>query len=84
MSEAVPNARVAVIGPSFFSYVQAIAETFRARGFPVEVFDEKHSNRPLAKLRYRRRLYSRRRGPLAAHWRAFATRSSPRERPMSS
>ena len=64
---AGPNTRVAVIGPSFFSYVQAIAETFRARGFAVSVFDEKHSNRPLAKLRYRRGLYSRQRGPLAAH-----------------
>lgn len=64
---AAPNARVAVIGPSFFAYVQAIADTFRARGFAVQAFDEKHSNRPLAKLRYRRGLYSRRRGPLAAH-----------------
>jgi hypothetical protein len=46
-------ARLAVIGPSFFSYVPAIAAVFRERGFAVSLFDEKHSNRPAAKLVYR-------------------------------
>jgi hypothetical protein len=52
--------RLAVIGPSFFSYVSAIAAEFAARGFSVRVFDEKHSNRPLAKLRYRTGLFAKR------------------------
>lgn len=48
-----PAPRLAVIGPSFFSYVPAIAAAFAERGFAGRAFDEKHSNRPLAKLRYR-------------------------------
>jgi hypothetical protein len=45
--------RLAIVGPSFFSYVQSIADGFRERGFPVSAFDEKHSNRASAKLIYR-------------------------------
>ena len=45
--------RLAVVGPTFFSYTQAIAGEFRARGFEVAEFDEKHSNRNIAKIMYR-------------------------------
>jgi hypothetical protein len=58
--------RLAIIGPSFFSYVPAIAAAFRERGFAVSLFDEKHSNRPAAKLVYRLGLAQRSK-PAAAH-----------------
>ena len=64
---ATPEVRVALIGPSFFSYVQAIAAAFRERGVSVTVFDEKHSNRPLAKLLYRLGLQRHRWSPSARH-----------------
>jgi hypothetical protein len=59
-------ARLAIIGPSFFSYVQAIAGVFRERGFAVGVFDEKHSNQAAAKLIYRLG-WAQRSKPAAAH-----------------
>jgi hypothetical protein len=65
--DASPEVRVALIGPSFFSYVQAIAAAFRERGVPVAVFDEKHSNRPFAKLLYRLGLQRHRWSPSARH-----------------
>jgi len=45
--------RMAVVGPTFFSYTQAIAEEFRRRRFEVAEFDEKHSNHNAAKIMYR-------------------------------
>ena len=57
MAEPPPSAgdieRLAVVGPTFFSYTQAIADEFRARGAEVAEFDEKHSNRNAAKIMYR-------------------------------
>lgn len=45
--------KIAIIGPSFFSYVQAIRDEFRKRGLSCQSFDERHSNRILAKIIYR-------------------------------
>jgi hypothetical protein len=45
--------RLAVVGPTFFSYTQAIAAEFRRRGIEVAEFDEKQSNRKRAKIMYR-------------------------------
>jgi len=45
--------RLAIVGPTFFSYVQAVANEFRARGIEVAEFDEKHSNHNLAKIMFR-------------------------------
>jgi len=59
--------RLAIIGPAFFSYVPAIAKAVNDRGVDAAVFDEKHSNRPLAKLLYRLGLHGRRWSPRQAH-----------------
>ncbi len=45
--------RLAVVGPSFFSYIPAIVDEFRRRGIPGEMFDERHSNRIVDKILYR-------------------------------
>ncbi|MFN6933736.1 MAG: hypothetical protein ACK4NZ_01120 [Tsuneonella sp.] len=54
--------RVAIIGPSFFSYVQNIAAEFSSRGMDVIVRDEKRSNSRLTKIAFRLGLSSRMRG----------------------
>jgi hypothetical protein len=45
--------RIALIGPEFFSYVQAIRDEFIARGYPCRFYDERHSNSIFAKGAYR-------------------------------
>lgn len=45
--------RLAVIGPSFFSYIPAIVDEFRRRGIRSAAFDERHSNRIADKILYR-------------------------------
>lgn len=45
--------RLAVIGPTFFSYTQTIAGEFARRGIEVVDFDEKRSNRKRSKIAYR-------------------------------
>lgn len=45
--------RLAVIGPTFFSYTQTIAGEFARRGIEVCDFDEKRSNRKRSKIAYR-------------------------------
>lgn len=49
--------RIALIGPSFFSYVDSIRSKIADRGFDVEFFDEKHSNSLLVKVAYRLGIY---------------------------
>lgn len=50
--------RIALVGPNFFSYVQAIRDEFIARGYPCSYFDERHSNSISAKITYRLQLTS--------------------------
>jgi hypothetical protein len=45
--------KIAIIGPSFFSYVQAIRNEFQKRGVFCQSYDERHSNSILAKIVYR-------------------------------
>lgn len=45
--------KVAVIGPSFFGYVQAVADSISSRGYDSQYFDERHSNSILSKIFYR-------------------------------
>lgn len=47
------NARISLIGPNFFSYIQAIRDELIKRGFPCSYFDERHSNSLIAKILYR-------------------------------
>jgi len=54
----MPNIRISLIGPNFFSYVQAICEEFISRGYPCQYFDERHSNSIATKIAYRLRLHS--------------------------
>lgn len=63
----ISPARLAVIGPSFFSYVQDIVDTLGDRGAVAKGFDEKHSERVLDKLLYRLGLYNHRWAPKHAH-----------------
>ena len=42
-----------LIGPNFFSYIQAIRDEFISRGYKCIYFDERHSNSLAAKLFYR-------------------------------
>ena len=45
--------KVAVIGPSFFGYVQAVAQNISSRGYDAQYFDERHSNSIFSKIFYR-------------------------------
>ena len=45
--------RITLMGPDFFSYVQAIRDEFIKRGYPSSFADERHSNSVLAKIAYR-------------------------------
>ncbi len=45
--------RIALVGPNFFSYIQAIRDEFIARGFSCTYYDERHSNSIGAKIAYR-------------------------------
>jgi hypothetical protein len=45
--------KLAIVGPTFFSYVQAVAAEFARRGIEIGEFDEKQSNRKRAKIIYR-------------------------------
>lgn len=47
------NVRIALVGPSFFSYCEAIRDEIQARGIPCTFYDERHSNTVLAKIAYR-------------------------------
>lgn len=44
---------IAVVGPTFFSYIKTIADALRGRGFRVVEFDEKFSNHNAAKIMFR-------------------------------
>lgn len=50
--------RIALVGPNFFSYIQAIRDEFIVRGYPCRYFDERHSNSIGAKIAYRLKLNS--------------------------
>lgn len=45
--------RLAIVGPKFFGYTEAIAAEFERRGFSVSIFDEKQSNSVCSKALYR-------------------------------
>lgn len=45
--------KLAVVGPNFFSYMNAICEEFKRVGLSSEYFDERHSNTILSKILYR-------------------------------
>jgi hypothetical protein len=45
--------KIAVVGPNFFSYVQAVTSRLVAKGFPATFFDERHANSVGAKVYYR-------------------------------
>lgn len=50
--------RIALIGPNFFSYIQAIRDEIISRGYTCRYFDERHSNSIGAKIAYRLQLTS--------------------------
>lgn len=54
----VEKRRFALIGPSFFSYIQAIRNGLVAKGFNSDYFDERHANSILVKILYRLGFYS--------------------------
>ncbi|WP_339345905.1 hypothetical protein [uncultured Sphingomonas sp.] len=71
MTGAVSGRRLAVVGPTFFSYTQAIVAEFQRRGVSiVATFDEKHSNRVHDKILYRLGLAHHRLSALPRHLRA--------------
>lgn len=47
--------KIAIVGPSFFSYMQAIRDEFIAAGIASSFFDERHSNTIISKILYRLR-----------------------------
>jgi hypothetical protein len=51
--------KIALVGPSFFAYIEAIRGNLVQRGFETEFFDERHSNRIPVKIMYRLGLYSK-------------------------
>lgn len=48
--------KLAIIAPSFFSYIEAIRDEFRKKGIECDIYDERHSNSILSKISYRLRL----------------------------
>lgn len=52
-SQIGPPSKLAIIGPTYFSYIPTIVAEFRRRGLDVISFDEKHSNRVPDKIFYR-------------------------------
>jgi hypothetical protein len=50
--------KIALVGPSFFSYIEAIRSHLAKRGLQSEFFDERHSNGILVKILYRIGFYS--------------------------
>lgn len=52
-------ANLAIVGPNFFSYTEAIAAEFARRGFAVSTYDEKRSNSVAAKAACRLGIHSR-------------------------
>jgi hypothetical protein len=51
--------KIALVGPSFFSYIEAIRGKLAQRGFESRFFDERHSNGILVKILYRIGFYSK-------------------------
>lgn len=49
--------KLAVIGPNFFSYVQAVVARLQQRGIEARFFDERHANSVAAKIYYRAGLH---------------------------
>lgn len=49
--------RIALVGPNFFSYVDAIRRKMVEKGWDVESFDERHANTPIVKALYRLGFY---------------------------
>lgn len=49
---------IGLVGPNFFSYIQAIRDEFIDRGYPCIYFDERHSNSINAKIAYRLKINS--------------------------
>ena len=45
--------RIALTGPDFFSYIQAVRDEFIRRGYPSKYHDERHSNSVWTKIAYR-------------------------------
>jgi hypothetical protein len=45
--------KLAIIAPSFFSYIEAIRDEFNKRGIECNIYDERHSNGILSKISYR-------------------------------
>ncbi len=45
--------KIALVGPKFFSYIEAIRRRLEARGYESEFFDERHSNSVIARSLYR-------------------------------
>lgn len=45
--------KIALIGPNFFSYVQAVRDEFIRRGHDCVFYDERHSNSIASKIAYR-------------------------------
>lgn len=48
-----PNMKVAILGPSFFGYLQTLAERLNERGIQTEFYDERGSNSLWTKLKLR-------------------------------
>jgi hypothetical protein len=47
---------IALIGPDFFSYIQAIRDEITLRGYKCYYYDERHSNTIFSKIAYRLKL----------------------------
>lgn len=50
--------KIALVGPSFFSYIEAIRQRLVERGIEAEFFDERHANSIRVKILYRTGFYA--------------------------
>lgn len=70
--DPAPIKKLAIVGPSFFSYIEGIAAEFSRRGIEVATFDDRHSNRAIEKIFIRLGVYRHAFSPAAKHVEAVA------------
>lgn len=49
--------KIALVGPNFFSYIQAIRQSLMKKGYESQFFDERHKNTIIVKILYRLGFY---------------------------
>lgn len=57
VADNIMKTKIALVGPNFFSYIQAIRQALMAAGHESQFFDERHKNSIIVKILYRLGFY---------------------------